>query len=156
MKNTKSIFTAIAVLASVSTAGMACDDCDYSLQFTIVNNLTPNPDTSSDKVSLKFQAYSYKDSYTGETCYTSNTSDVELKQGGSESVKVKCKGKHLDSINSITLGFTYNTTSGGPYYTNLDLNPNNSKVTDIQADKNLSNVSKGDKLTDGMTIEFNN
>ena len=146
MKNIKNIVTAIAVLASVTTTGIASTEGadDYSLQFTIVNNLD-----SYSKNPLK--ANIYFETISDGNCFTINRSIVKLKSGDSKSITVRCKNEE----SSYQLVFTYNTLPGGPGNTTLTVSPSNNSVTNIDGN-NLSSVTNGDVLTNGMRIEFNN
>ena len=149
MKNIKNIVTAIAVLSSVSTTGIAStEDTDvYSLKFTIVNNLNPYSKDSEKKVNLYFERVS------DGNCFTSTRPQVKLKKGDSKSITVQCKKEE----GSYSLAFNYNTFPKGHGYTVLtvSLSPVESKVTKIDG-FNLSSVNNRETLTSGMTIEFNN
>ena len=142
----KNIVTAIAVLASVSTTGIASTERadDYSLKFTIVNNLAPYSNNPRE-------ANLYFERIFDGSCYTINRSIVKLKSGDSKSITVRCK----KAEDSYSLVFTYNTLTEGPGYTTLTVRPSDDTVTNVEG-YNLSTVNKGDTLTDGMSIEFNN
>ena len=136
--------TALSAMLGVVSLFAYGSSMASTFNFTIKNNLSPNPQTPQDTVSLKLQHYD-------TAGCTLSATDIAFESGTSQTITVNCTG----SPDSYTLGFNYNTSPDGPWWTNIYVNPNTNVVT-VKADTNLSNLSSGSTLNNNDTITFTN